>query len=53
MEKNCKLQDFPPSLVGFEQLSSSIGWRVMAWGGTNPRLAFVGIEFLPILFFEP
>jgi len=22
----------------------------MAWGGMHPRLAFVGVQFLPILF---
>jgi len=40
-----------PIFRGFEQHSSSIDWRVMAWGGAHPRLAFVGAEFLPIFGF--
>jgi len=40
-----------PIFRGFEQLSSSIGWRVTAWCGIFPRLAFVGLEFLPIIGF--
>jgi len=41
-----------PIFTGFEQLSSSIGWRVMVWGGMHPRLAFAGVEFLPIFVFS-
>jgi len=41
-----------PIFREFEQLSSSIGWRVMAWGAIHPRLAFPGVEFLPIFVFS-
>jgi len=40
-----------PTSKRFEQLPRSISWRVMYWGGTHPRLAFVGVEFLPIFVF--
>jgi len=42
-----------PIFTEFEPLSSSIGWRVMAWVGTHPTLAFAGVEFQPIFVFQP
>jgi len=40
-----------PIFRGFEQLSSSVSRLVMACGGIHPKLAFAGVEFLPIFGF--